>query len=69
MSAQVKLVYNELECCEILGICRGTLSKLKARGKIAYTRVGRQVRFTQRHIEEYLAANEIGTNKRFKKAS
>lgn len=64
MSNTEKLVYTELECCEVLGICRATLYKLRVKGKIAHTRIGRQIRFTKKQIEDFLADHEVSFSKK-----
>ena len=69
MSEQVqKLTYTEAEACEALGVSRRTLYSLRTNGRIGFTHIGCQIRYTKKHLDDYVASNEISP-KRFKKAS
>lgn len=43
---------------EKLGVSERTLRRLRYDGKIKFLRVGNQVRFLQRHVDEYFAEAE-----------
>lgn len=48
------------EVAERLGLKdRGTVLRMAARREIAHVRVGRRVRFTEKAVADYLAANEV----------
>lgn len=65
-----KQVYTEKEMCQVLQISHETLRQLRIKGKIAYSMVGAQIRYTQKDLDDYLESTKISPNKRLiKKAS
>jgi excisionase family DNA binding protein len=50
--------YTEKEVCERLKIGRSVLWRLREQGEIGFIPVGRQVRYTERHIADYVARRE-----------
>ncbi|MBS1790512.1 MAG: helix-turn-helix domain-containing protein [Acidobacteria bacterium] len=54
----VPVTFSEAEVAERLGISRVTAWRLRRAGKLSYYRVGRSIRYGERHIAEYLASCE-----------
>ena len=46
------------EVAEICKVSPKTIQREKQLGKIGFTKVGHQVRFTEKHIRDYLRRNE-----------
>lgn len=59
-----KLVYTENEFCKLVTMSRCTARKMRLAGKLGYIRIGGSIRYTQKHIDEFLAANEFGGKRR-----
>lgn len=53
-----KKLLNEREAAQLLGICRNTLLRLRTDGKLAFYRIGTQVRYSPDQIAAYLARAE-----------
>lgn len=67
---QIKQVYTEAELSKVLNLSRETLRKLRSTGKLGYARVPGGIRYTQKHLDDYLIANDMSASKRtMKKAS
>ncbi len=49
-----EIIYKEIELAKILQISLPTLKRLRYAGKIGFLRIGMQVRYTRRHLEDYL---------------
>jgi len=49
---------TEVEFAKAVGCCRATLVKLRKEGRIPFCRLGRNVFYLGRHINEYFAALE-----------
>lgn len=52
------ITISEGELAKRLGISRITAWRLRRDGKLSYYRVGRSIRYGERHIVEYLASCE-----------
>lgn len=66
--SETKQVYTETELVNILKLSRETLRKLRVSGKLGYNRVPGGIRYTQKHLDEYLKATDMSPS-RMKKAS
>jgi excisionase family DNA binding protein len=53
-----RLVYTYREVALLLGMSRRKLERCVAENKIGRCKLGRHVRFTRTHLEEYLAIHE-----------
>jgi len=49
---------SEAELANRLGISRITVWRLRRAGKLSYYRIGRSIRYGERHVAEYLASCE-----------
>ena len=58
-------LYTQKEACNQLRISRSTIIRLRNLGEIAFTMVGGQVRFTERHLQEFLRRNEKPVCRRY----
>ncbi len=54
MSAPKKPLLTVKQACELLGICRDTLTSLYQRGKLRVIRLGRAVRFRPEDLESFI---------------
>jgi len=50
--------YSEKEVCERVGISRETAKKMRDKGRLKFTQIGRRIVYTDEHITEFLKANE-----------
>lgn len=53
---------SEAELAKRLGISRVTVWRLRRDGKLSYYRVGRNIRYGEQHIAEFLASCERRTD-------
>lgn len=56
------------EVAEMLCVSTATIGRLVRAHDISHIRVGKQVRFTQEHVDEYLSIREIRTQERVKES-
>jgi Helix-turn-helix domain len=54
---------TETEFCATVGISRVTAWKLRAQGKLSHCKVGTRILYLQRHVDEFLAQQEIRAQK------
>ena len=54
---------TETEAAERLHIARRTLQALRLRGEIEFVRVGRQVRYTRKAVDDYLTSRTVKTTR------
>lgn len=50
---------TESDAASRLNIARRTLQALRLKGEIEYVRVGRQVRYTAKAVDDYLASRTV----------
>jgi len=53
-----RITLTEKEICKRLGISRITAYRLRNAGKLSHCRIGNQVVYLERHLEEFLNASE-----------
>lgn len=51
-------VFSEKEFCRRVGLSRVSVWRLRKAGKISYLQIGGSVKYTMRHVEEFLLAHE-----------
>ncbi|MFN7931086.1 MAG: helix-turn-helix domain-containing protein [Blastocatellia bacterium] len=51
-------VFSEKEFCRRVGLSRVSVWRLRKAGKISYLQIGGSVKYTMRHVEEFLQAHE-----------
>lgn len=56
--SDIKL-FTEEEGAKLIGVHFNTMRKYRAEKKISYMRVGKVVRFTKEHIENFIKENTI----------
>ena len=49
---------TEIELAKLWNVSMDTLARIRARGDIGYTRIGGRIRYTEKHIQDYLEAND-----------
>ncbi len=58
MSEVNKVTLTEKEFCDQVGLSRITVWRLRKAGKLSYLQIGGAVKYTSRHVEEFLQAHE-----------
>jgi len=53
--------WSEKDAAEFLGLSHITLQRIRLDGRIAHSMIGRNARYTRKHLEEYLENNERRT--------
>lgn len=54
----VERLFRSREVAELLDVHVMTVNRLRLSGQLGFIRVGRSVRFTQRHIDDFLTRQE-----------
>lgn len=62
-------IYNEKQAADLLQISEFTLANLRKKRQIGYIRIGRLIRYSQQHIEDFIKTKEIISKNHVKKAS
>ena len=52
--ARLPKLLNEREAAQALGVSTDTMRRLRTKGKISHTRVGHRVRYTDKHLADYI---------------
>lgn len=52
--AQLPKLYTEREVADYLEVSIETVRRERRRGNISHTKIGKKIRYTQQHIQEYL---------------
>jgi len=55
----MQILYSKKETAAMLDISLRTLERLVENGYISSTKIGRQRKFSESHINKYIAKNEI----------
>lgn len=64
MSEVNKLTFSEKEFCEQVGLSRISVWRLRKAGKISYLQIGGSVKYTTRHVEEFIRSHERQASKK-----
>jgi predicted DNA-binding transcriptional regulator AlpA len=56
--SEVHKILNEKEFCEQIGLSRISVWRLRKAGKISYLQIGGSVKYTMRHVEEFIRLHE-----------
>ena len=59
MTLPVQPLLSEQEVANVLGVSLSTMRRMRNRGEIKHTYVGKRVRFRLDHIDDYLKQNEV----------
>lgn len=53
-----EMTFSEKEFCRRVGLSRVSVWRLRKAGKVSYLQIGGSVKYTMRHVEEFLLAHE-----------